>query len=104
MTTSSNDRGQAMVVVMVTAAVLFIAASSALLAVGGEMIERTRAQTAADAAALASFHGGRRAAQVLAERHGAVLVDYATDPTRGRVTVVVRIGDATATAAASDVP
>lgn len=102
MTTSSNDRGQAMVAVILVAAVMFMVVSVALLALGGRMIDRTRAQTAADAAALASLHGGRRAAHVLAERHGADLVGFTTDV--GRVTVVVRIGDATATAAASDLP
>lgn len=104
MTTSSNDRGQAVVLVVMIAAVLFVALCSALIVVGGQMIDRTRAQTAADAAALGSLHGGRGAALVLAERHGAELLTYTRGPAQGQVTVVVRVGDASATAVASDAP
>ncbi len=84
MTMSRNDRGQAVVAGRGDlAAVLFVALSSALLVVGGQMIDRTRAQTAADAAALGSLHGGRRAASVLAERHGAELVSLHARPGSG---------------------
>jgi hypothetical protein len=75
-----------------------------LVVFGGQMIERTRAQTAADAAALAALEGGRVAAGALAQRHGAELVAYMPSPEYWQVTVVVRVGDATATAAASDAP
>ncbi len=101
---SGRDRGQAAVLVLVVAAVLFVSMSAALVDVGGRMIDRTRAQTAADAAALGAIGGGREAAETLARRHGATLVSFAPGPDAGRVTVVVRLGTATAEAAASDAP
>ena len=58
---------------------------------GGHLIDRTRAQTAADAAALGSVVGGRDAAEALADRHGATLVSFRRGPGPGRVTVVVRV-------------
>lgn len=104
MRATSNDRGQAAVTVMVVAAVVFMALSSATLVVGGQMIDRTRAQTAADAAALGALQGGRRVAAALAERHGGELVSVERRPGEHRVTVVVRVGDRTAVAAATDAP
>jgi hypothetical protein len=86
------------------AAVLFITISAALAVVGGRMIDRTRAQTAADAVALASLQGGRRAALYLVERYDAELVAYSSTSDRRSVTVVVRVGEATASAAATDAP
>ena len=99
---SERDRGQAAVLVLVLATVLFVSMSVALVDVGGRMIDRTRAQTAADAAALGAIVGGREAAARLAQRHGATLVSFARGPDARRVTVVVRLGTATADAAASD--
>ncbi len=99
-----RDRGQAAVLVVIVATVLFVALSAALVAVGGRMIERTRAQTAADAAALGAVAGGRDTAAALAARHGATLVSFEPGPADGQVTVVVRVGSATAVAAASDAP
>ncbi len=90
--------------VVIVAAVLFVSLSAAVGSLGGGLIERTRAQTAADAAALGSLAGGRRAAAQLAERHGATLVTFRLGPEPGRVTVVVRVGSATAMAAATDAP
>jgi uncharacterized membrane protein AbrB (regulator of aidB expression) len=104
MHTSKRDLGQAAVLVVIVAAVLFVSLSVGLLMVGGRMIERTRAQTAADAAALASLSGGRAAAVTLAQRHGAELVAFTAGPISGQVTVVVRVGDTTAAAAATDTP
>ncbi len=104
MSTSRDDRGQAVVMVVMIAAVLFITMSAALVAAGGRMIDRTRAQTAADAAALASLEGGRRAALELVERYDAELVAYNSTSDQGSVTVVVRVGEATASAAATDAP
>jgi hypothetical protein len=101
---SERDRGQAAVLVLVLVTVLFASMSAALVDVGGRMIERTRAQTAADAAALGGIIGGREAAETLAQRHGATLVSFAHGPDAGRVTVVVRLGTATADASASDAP
>jgi hypothetical protein len=81
-----------------------MAVSSATLVVGGEMIDRIRAQTAADAAALAALRGGRGAAAELAERHGGELVSFERGPGEDRVNVVVQVGDRTARAAATDAP
>ena len=102
--TMPNDRGQAAMMVMVVAAALFMALSSATLVVGGQLIDRTRAQTAADAAALAALQGGRGAAAVLAERHGGELVSFEPGPGEHRVNVVVQVGERTARAVATDAP
>jgi hypothetical protein len=101
---SGRDRGQAAVLVLVLATVLFVSMSAALVDVGGRVIDRTRAQTAADAAALGAIIGGREAAETLARRYGATLVSITRGPDAGRITVVVRLGTATADAAASDAP
>ena len=101
---SRRDGGQAAVVLVVTTAVLFVAITAGVRVTGARMLDRTRAQTAADAAALASLEGGRRAAQELADRHDATLVSFVEGPDPHRVTVVVRVGEATASAAASDAP
>jgi amino acid transporter len=104
MSTSARDRGQAAVLVLILATVLFMAMSTAVVVLGGHVIDRTRAQTAADAAALAALVGGPEAARTLARRHGAVVVSITFEAESGRVTVDVRIGTATARAAASDEP
>jgi amino acid transporter len=102
--TARRDRGQAAVFVLVMATTLFVVLAVALVDVGGRMIDRTRAQTAADAAALGSISGGRGTAAALAERHGATLIAFEREPGDRRVTVVVRLGTVTARAAASDLP
>ena len=99
-----GDRGQAAVLVVVVASVIFLAVTMALVVFGGRVVERTRAQTAADAAALVSLDGGRLSAEVMAARHGAELVSWVRGPTYGEVTVVVRLGDARATARATNAP
>ena len=99
---TTRDRGQAAVLVVVVASVLFVAMSAALVDVGRTMIDRSRAQTAADATALGAIIGGRQTAESLAAHHGATLVSF--EQGRERVTVVVRVGTATAEAAASDGP
>jgi len=99
-----RDRGQATLLVLIVATALYVSVATALVGFGGRLIDRTRAQTAADAAALASLTGGSSAAHTLAQRHGATLVEFSRGPGVGQVTVVVRLGDATATAAATDAP
>ena len=101
---NGRDRGQAAVFMMVIATVLVAAISAALIDVGGRLIDRTRAQTAADAVALGAVIGGRDAAETLAQRHGATLLSFVRGPNSGQVSVVVRVGTATADAAASDAP
>ena len=69
---------------------------------GQRIIDRGRAQTAADAAALAATEGGHAAAQRLAANNGAVLVGYAE--AGDAVTVVVELNGDRATARATDGP
>lgn len=90
--------------VVAVAAVLLVAMVVALAALGRTAVDRTRAQTAADAAALASLDGGRGAAASLAARHGASVVSWSRGPDPFEVTVTVRLGDTTATARASNAP
>jgi hypothetical protein len=101
---TNDDRGQAAITMLMLAAVVFVALSSATVVLGGQVIDRTRARTAADAAALAGLEGGRRAAASLAQRHGAELVSFVPGPGEHHVTVVVQVGDRTARARATDGP
>lgn len=100
----TRDRGQAALLLVVAVTVLFVALSAASATVGRRIIDRSRAQAAADAAALASLEGGRSAATALAQRNGAVLVSFESEPGDRRVRVVVRVGSASAEAAATDAP
>ena len=101
MESTGNDRGQAVVLLL---AVVVMAALS-LVAVGmfsARIIDRGRAQTAADAAALAATTGGRSAAVRLASTNGAVVVGYSEEA--DVVTVVVEVDGETASARATDGP
>lgn len=85
------------VAVAIVAAVLL-----AFLPVMVDLTARQRAQTAADAAALAGVTGGESASAELASANGAVLVRWGRD---GRdVTVTVELGEVSATARATDAP
>jgi Flp pilus assembly protein TadG len=77
---------------------------AALVDFGGITQNRARAQTAADAAALASLEGGAAAADDYATRHGATVISWSRGPGEYEVTVRVRVGDSTATARASNAP
>jgi len=99
-----RDRGQATLLVLIVATALCVSSATAMAGFGAHLIDRARAQTAADAAALASLTGGSSAAHTLAQRHGATLVEFSRGPDVGQVSVVVRLGDVTATAAATDAP
>ena len=103
---AARDPGQAAVLVITVAAVLLVAVVLALGVMGRTAVDRTRAQTAADAAALASLDGGRSAAVSLAQQHGASVVTWfrGPGPAEVTVTVTVRLGDTTATARASNAP
>jgi hypothetical protein len=109
---------------LLVVAALAVVVMSVLADAGVTARNRVQAQTAADAAALASLEGGRTAAAAMAAANGAVLVswarvsagDSAGDWGGGSVggaggglggyvvTVVVRRGDSTATARASNTP
>lgn len=64
-----------------------------------ELVDATRARSAADAAALAGVTDGPDAAAELAVRNGGQVVSWTRDG--DTVTVVVRVGDAAATASAT---
>ena len=89
---------------MVVAAVLALTvlASAGLARLGAGLVEASRAQAAADAAALAGVEGGAPAAARLAAHNGARLVWV--DRVGDDVVVVVQVGDAQATARASAAP
>lgn len=101
---STRDDGQAALAMVIMVAVLFVALVMAAGTFGGRALDRTRAQTAADAAALGSLTGGRLQAHRLAHDHGATLVSWERGPGPHDVSVVVRLGTATATARATDAP
>ncbi len=101
---AAADRGQAAIMLLVITATLAVVLAAALAGFGQHLLERGRAQHAADAAALASLDGGRRAADELARRNGAVLVSWSRGPGPDEVTVVVRVGGSTANARATDAP
>ena len=98
-----GERGQAAVLVVVVATVIGAAVLVGLAELGRGLVDRSRAQTAADAAARASLDGGRSAAARLAAEHGATVVEWSGGGSGvGEVTVTVRRGRATATARATD--
>jgi hypothetical protein len=69
---------------------------------GVRVVDRGRAQTAADAAALAATTGGRSAAGRLAATNGAELISYSE--AGDVVTVIVEVDGVRATARATDGP
>ncbi len=99
-----GDRGQSAVMLLIVVAVMAWALAAALANFGAAVGERTRAQTAADAAALASLDGGRSAASQLAVANGATVVSWSRGPGSDQVTVTVRVGDSHATARATNAP
>jgi hypothetical protein len=88
--------------VVVVAVAFTVAAGTGLARLSRDLIDVTRARSAADAAALASVEGGRAAAVELAVTNGATLVSWAQ--VGADVVVEVRVGDAVATARATNVP
>ena len=82
-----TEQGQALPVVALVL-VLVLVLALAIGAVGEATIQRARAQTAADAAALAGAADGADAARDLAGRNGATLVSFDPGPP---VEVVVEV-------------
>jgi hypothetical protein len=100
---AKDERGQATplaLAVMVVAIVLVVAVGE----LGGNLVDAGRARTAADAAALAGVEGGREASARVAVANGGTLVSWSRRPDGGGllVTVTVRVGRASATAAATN--
>jgi Putative Flp pilus-assembly TadE/G-like len=82
-------------------ALIVLVVGGAVIVVGhlGRLaVDRARARTAADAAALAGAGAGRPAAEEVSHDNRAVLEDYVAD--KGVVEVRVRVGDSRATARA----
>ena len=88
----------------IVASVVFVMVVSALALVGGRTVDRTRAQSLADAAALGSVGRSRGVAAELVGAQGGTLVSWQPSAGGDVVTVVVRVGDTSATARASAEP
>ncbi|HEX4983905.1 MAG TPA: hypothetical protein VFV63_19520 [Ilumatobacteraceae bacterium] len=99
---SKRDRGSASVMVVLVAVGFTVAAGAGLAQLSRDLIDVSRARSAADAAALASVEGGREAATELAATNGATLVSWVQ--VGSDVVVEVRVGNAVATARATNVP
>jgi Flp pilus assembly protein TadG len=96
-----GDQGQATVLVAAVLAVTVLA-TAGIARLGGAMVDASRAQAAADAAALAAVEGGADAAVRLADRNGARLVSVSR--VGDDVVVVVEVDGASATARARALP
>lgn len=96
-----DERGQALPLLLV---IMAVAMGAALLLgeLGHRALAESRAQTAADAAALAGAAGGPEAAAELARMNGSTSSDV--EGTLGDVTVRVRVGEAHAVARAQAPP
>lgn len=96
------DRGSILVLVVLVGLAITGATTIALVPVLADLIDHQRAQSAADAVALAGVNGGRSSSNAFAAANEAELVGWRRD---GRtVTVEVRVGDQTAIARATDEP
>lgn len=96
------DRGSAMLATILIALAVCIATVMAIQPILGSLIERQRAQAAADAAALAGVIDGRSGAVAVAVANGATLIAWSDSGDQVRVTVE-RHGH-TAEARATDAP
>jgi len=97
-----RDRGQAAVATVLVAGGLLGATLVGAVELGDRVIDRRRAQSAADAAALAGAVSGASGAGRVAAANGATLQMFGRDG--AEVTVVVTVDSATATARASTAP
>jgi predicted MarR family transcription regulator len=97
-----RDRGSMLVFVMLVGVALTAAVTLALLPVLTALIDHQRAQSAADAAALAGVTGGEAASGAIAAVNDAVLVAWSRSGYE--VTVTVRVGGQRATARATNQP
>ena len=106
---SRRDPGQAAVLLVIVVVALAATIVSELAEFGVTARDRGRAEAAADAAALAALDGGglgggAAAASRIAAANGSTLVSFTVGPGRSDVTVVVRVGDETARARATEEP
>ena len=96
-----RDRGQATMLLLGCIALIAVIAV-AVAGFGRRLVARQRAQTAADAAALAGTTSGRAGASRLASANGGVLISFVE--AGDDVIVVVEVGGERATARATDGP
>jgi hypothetical protein len=97
-----RDRGSMLIVTLLVGVSVVGASLMALLPLIDAVVDRQRAQHAADAAALAGVTGGRQASLDLALRNGAVVVAWSR---QGRdVVVTVTVDGRRAVARATDAP
>jgi hypothetical protein len=99
-----NDVGQAAAFALIAMTTLAVALIAAIAQFGSLVVERSAAQTAADAAALAGVAGGREAAAAVARANGGEIVAWTIGPGIDAVTLSVRVGDVVASARATDAP
>ena len=96
-----QEQGQAVPLVLLVMAVA-VAAMLVVVHLGGTVVDRARARTAADAAALAGAEGGRATAERAARDNDGMLEAWTAGD--GYVEVTVRVGRARATARARPGP
>jgi|SRR4051794_7088548 len=96
-----RDRGQATVLLLACIALIAVI-TVAVAALGRRLVAHQRAQSAADAAALAGTTSGRASASRLATVNGGVLIAYVK--AGDDVIVVVEVDGERATARATDGP
>jgi shikimate kinase len=97
-----RDRGSAFVLTVLVGLALTAGMTLALMPVLDGLVDRQRARSAADAAAVAGVSGGRPAAAAIAEANGAALVAWSQ--TGDEVLVTVMVGDQQVAARATDAP
>lgn len=97
-----RDRGSMLVATVLVGLALTAGVLLALTPVLTDLVDRQRAQAAADAAALAGVVEGRTAAAELAAANGGLLVAWSESG--DEVTVVVEVGGQRARARATDAP
>lgn len=95
---AGNDAGQALLLV-VGLLVVALVAVVVLARFGGLALDRARARTASDAAALAGAADGEPAARRVASANGGILESFRADAD-GTVEVTVRVGGAKASSRA----
>jgi Flp pilus assembly protein TadG len=89
---------------MVIVVALAAALTAGLAELGTRARDRSRAQSAADAAALAGLDGGYASALRVAGTNDSTLLAWSAGPRIHEVIVVVQVGGQIATARASDRP
>jgi len=98
----TRDRGSAFVLTVLVGLALTAAVMLALVPALQGLVDRQRARSAADAAALAGVTGGRQAAAAIAGANGASLVEFSQ--VGHEVLVTVQVGDQRGDARATDAP